>query len=118
MHGQIFISYRREDSLGSTGRLYDRLLNHFSQSQIFIDVDTIAPGEDFVEAIEHAVAKCNILLAIIGKDWLQINDRHGQPMLKNSSDFVRTEIRAALQRNIRIIPVLVEDALMPNPDDL
>ncbi|HET7896838.1 MAG TPA: SUMF1/EgtB/PvdO family nonheme iron enzyme, partial [Flavisolibacter sp.] len=88
------------------------------REQIFIDVDTIPPGEDFIDAIEKAVSSCDVLLAIIGKDWLQIKDRFGRRMLDNTSDFVRTEIRAALQRNIRVIPVLVEEADIPNPEDL
>ncbi|HET7897318.1 MAG TPA: toll/interleukin-1 receptor domain-containing protein [Flavisolibacter sp.] len=118
MNGQIFISYRRDDSLGSTGRIYDGLLDVFPREQIFIDVDTIPPGEDFIDAIEKAVSSCDVLLAIIGKDWLQIKDRFGRRMLDNTSDFVRTEIRAALQRNVRVIPVLVEEADIPNPEDL
>lgn len=118
MNGRIFISYRREDSQGSTGRLYDHLRNRFPQSEIFMDIDAIAPGEDFVESIEAAVGTCSVLVAVIGKNWLQISDRQGRPKLSNDSDFVRTEIRAALQRNISIIPVLVENALMPSPDDL
>ena len=56
----IFISYRRDDSLGSTGRLYDRLVEHFGADSVFIDVDGIAPGEDFIDAIEQAVGKCEI----------------------------------------------------------
>lgn len=114
----IFISYRRQDSLGSTGRLYDRLLNHFSSSEIFIDVDTIDYGEDFIVAIERAVSKCNILLAVIGKNWLECRDKDGSRMIDNPNDFVRVEIRSALLRNIRVIPVLVEDAKIPASTDL
>ena len=118
MNGQIFISYRRDDSLGSTGRIYDRLTEHFPPEQIFMDVDTIPPGEDFVKFIEKAVSNCHVLLAIIGRDWLHIKDRNGRRMLDSDADFVRTEIRAALNRNIKVIPVLVEDADIPSPDDL
>lgn len=118
MNGQIFISYRRDDSLGSTGRIYDRLLVYFPREQIFMDVDTIPPGEDFIQAIEKAVGSCDILLAVIGRDWLQIKDRHGRRSLENPKDFVRTEIKAALDRNICVMPVLVEEAEMPNEEDL
>jgi hypothetical protein len=121
MNGQIFISYRRDDTHGVTGRIYDRLLNSFERDQIFMDVDTISPGEDFVEAIEKAVSKCDIELVVIGKNWVTIS-RKGQRMLDNPLDFVRTEIRTALKRKIPIIPVLVENVLMPDinelPDDI
>lgn len=118
MTGQIFISYRREDSLGSTGRLYDRLRAHFKDYGIFIDVDTISPGEDFVEAVKKAVESCDVLIAVIGNKWLRITDKNDKRILDDDVDFVRTEIRAALQRKIKVIPVLVENALMPEPGDL
>jgi formylglycine-generating enzyme required for sulfatase activity len=118
MNGQIFISYRRDDSLGSTGRIYDRLLENFPAEQIFMDVDTIPLGEDFVEFIEKAVTKCDVLLAVIGRDWVTIKDRNGRRMLDSDGDFVRTEIRAALQRKVKVIPVLVENADIPSAEDL
>ncbi|MHA4847192.1 SUMF1/EgtB/PvdO family nonheme iron enzyme [Flavitalea antarctica] len=118
MNGQIFISYRRDDSLGSTGRIYDRLLEHFSAEQIFMDVDTIPLGEDFVEYIEKAVTRCDVLLAVIGRDWVTIQDRNGRRMLDSDGDFVRAEIRAALQRKVKVIPVLVENADVPSEEDL
>jgi hypothetical protein len=114
----IFISYRRNDSRASAGRLSDWLLRSYKQSEIFMDIDSIAPGEDFVLAIEKAVGKCDVLLAVIGKNWLQMNGNRGERMLDNPEDFVRTEIRAALQRNIRVIPVLVDNAEMPPPEQL
>jgi TIR domain len=118
MNDQIFISYRRNDSQGSTGRIYDYLIQHFQHSHIFLDVDTIAPGEDFIKSIENAISKCQISLVIIGKNWLEIADGDGVRMLENHSDFVRIEIRAALERNIKVIPVLVENAKMPSEKDL
>ncbi|HET9276903.1 MAG TPA: tetratricopeptide repeat protein [Flavitalea sp.] len=114
----IFISYRRDDSLGSTGRLYDRLVEHFGADSVFIDVDGIAPGEDFIDAMEQAVGKCEILIAVIGKRWLSISNESGKRLIDNPSDFVRIEIAAALKRGITIVPVLVENAQMPNPDEL
>lgn len=118
MTRQIFISYRREDSLGSTGRLYDRLRAHFKDYGIFIDVDTISPGEDFVEAVKKAVDGCDVLIAVIGNKWLKITDKNDKRVLDDEVDFVRTEIRAALQRKVKVIPVLIENALMPDSGDL
>jgi WD40 repeat protein len=71
---RIFISYRRDDTGGYAGRLYDRLVDHFGQEHVFMDIDTIEPGLDFVEVIEHAVGQCDVLLALIGRQWLTITD--------------------------------------------
>jgi tetratricopeptide (TPR) repeat protein len=118
MSGQIFISYRREESRWSARSLHDRLCRDFDRKQIFMDIDAIALGEDFVEAIETMVAKCDVLIAVIGNNWLISKDDHGNRRLDNPEDFVRMEIGAALKRKIRVIPVLVDGALMPQPTDL
>lgn len=122
MMSGIFISYRREDSIAQAGRLYDRLHAHFGSEKVFMDIDTIEPGEDFVEVIEQTLASCNVVLVIIGRQWLAPADTSGRRRLENSKDFLRLEITGALNRNIPIIPVLVSGAEMPNeydlPDDL
>ena len=118
MSGQIFISYRREESRWSARSLHDRLCRDFDPNQIFIDIDAIALGEDFVKAIETTVAKCDVLIAVIGINWLNSKDDHGDRRLDNPEDFVRMEIGAALKREIRVIPVLVDGALMPRSTDL
>lgn len=111
----IFVSYRRDDSSGHAGRLADRLVDHFGRNRIFVDIDTIEPGEDFVAVIENAVASCEILIAVIGQNWLSPS---GSGRLDNPHDFVRLEIATALRRDIRVIPVLVQRASMPKPKDL
>jgi hypothetical protein len=122
MSGQIFISYRREESRWSARSLHDRLSMNFDRNQIFMDIDAIALGEDFVKAIETTVAKCDVLIAVIGANWLTSKDRQGVRRLDNPGEFVRMEIATALSRDIRVIPVLVDGALMPFatelPDDL
>jgi TPR repeat protein len=118
MNGQIFISYRREDTAGFAGRLYDRLHGHFPQNEIFMDIDSIDPGLDFVEAIEASVGSCDLLLAMIGKQWLNAADEEGRRRLDNPEDAVRLEIATALKRGIRVIPILVEGAVMPRSVDL
>jgi TIR domain/Sel1 repeat len=115
---RIFISYRREDSGGWAGRLYDRFSQHFGRDNVFMDIDTIEPGLDFAEVIEQAVSSCDALVALIGRQWLTITDDAGRRRLDNPEDFVRLEIAAALTRKIRVIPVLVQDAPMPRPADL
>ena len=116
--GRIFISYRREETAYPAGWLFDRLTEQFSSSQIFKDVDSIEPGDDFVQKIIQAVTSCNVLLALIGKEWLTIKNENGQRRLDNPEDFVRIEIETALTRNIRVIPILVNEAKMPHAYDL
>src|ERR1041384_1092231 len=113
----IFICYRRDDSSGHAGRLFDKLVDHFGKERIFMDIDTIEPGEDFVTVIENAVGSCEILIAIIGRHWLS-STGEGPGWFDNPNDFVRVEIATALRRNIRVIPVLVQRASMPSPQDL
>lgn len=114
----IFICYRREDSAGYAGRIYDRLSLQFNPDQIFMDVDSIEPGLDFVEVIESAVSACDVMIVIIGKQWLKSDDSHGNRRLDNPEDFVRLEITTAIDRNIRLIPVLVQGVAMPRSSDL
>src|SRR6266545_1762647 len=113
----IFINYRREDSAGHAGRLFDRLSSHFP-GRVFMDIDTIEPGVDFVEVIENAVGSCEVLIVVIGREWLRLKDAAGRRRLDDPQDFVRLEVAMALERDIRVVPVLVEDAPMPRTEDL
>lgn len=114
----IFISYRRDDSAGYAGRLYDRLAAHFGDEAVFMDVEGIEPGTDFVKAIEGAVASCKVLIVLIGREWLSATDASGRRRLDDPHDFVRLETSAALKRDIRVVPVLVDQAIMPEQQDL
>ena len=107
----IFISYRREDTAGYAGRLYDQLCVHFGEQQVFMDVSAIEPGEDFVKVIESRVHACDAAVVLMGRNWLT-------KRLTEPGDFVFLEITSALQRNIRVVPVLVGDARMPALADL
>ena len=118
MNGQIFISYRREDASYPAGRLYDNLHTRFPQNEIFMDVDSIKPGIDFIETIEERVGSCDVLVAVIGKRWLSAADQEGRRRLDNPEDFVRVEVGTALKRGVRVIPVLVEGAPMPPASQL
>lgn len=116
--GRIFISYRRADSEGYAGRIYDRLALHFGNDAIFMDVDDIPAGVDFVKYLEKEVQSCDALIALIGKQWLNVKDEHGIRRLDDPNDFVRIEIATALKRDIRVIPVLLGGTQMPNVSDL
>ncbi|MEO6410175.1 MAG: toll/interleukin-1 receptor domain-containing protein [Burkholderiaceae bacterium] len=114
----IFISYRRDDSAPYAGRLYDRLSAHFGAGEVFMDIDQIEPGEDFVEVIERKVGGCETAVVLIGPRWLGIADEQGARRLDDAADFVRLEVAAALQRGVRVVPVLVGGANMPRAEQL
>ena len=114
---RIFISYRRDDASPYAGRLYDSLSARFPE-QVFMDVDALEPGIDFVERIEESVSSVDVLIAVIGRGWVGAVDRDGQRRLDRPDDFVRLEVAAALRRNIRVIPVLVGGATFPEPEEL
>jgi hypothetical protein len=115
---QIVINYRREDTAGHAGRLYDSLAQHFGSKHVFMDIDAIDPGADFTEVIAGAIDRSQAFISLIGKRWLAATDSSGRRRLDNPDDFVRIEIESALQRDIRVIPVLVQDVEMPSSDDL
>lgn len=114
----IFISYRRDDSEGQAGRLYDDLSRRFGDTSVFMDVTAIEPGLDFRKVIDHNVASCGVLLAVIGPGWLEAKDEAGQRRLDNPTDFVRLETASALKRDIPVVPVLVHGARMPRAEQL
>jgi TIR domain len=114
----IFISYRRSDSAPHAGRLHDRLCDYFGADKVFMDVDDIRPGADFGSLIGEKVASCDALIAVIGKGWLTRDEENGKSRLNDPTDFVRLEVEHALQRDILLIPALVEGAEMPRAEDL
>ena len=116
--GGIFISYRRQETRHLAGRLYDRLADRFGEAQVFIDVDSIKPGVDFAEEISRAVAACQVLLAVIGPGWLTAPGERGTRRLDDPDDIVRLEIEAALASGVRVIPILIDGAVMPGREDL
>jgi hypothetical protein len=115
---KIFINYRRGDSIGMAGRLHDRLAQTFGRDRLFMDVDHIPVGVDFVAHLNSQVAACNIILVVIGPNWLNAKDESGRRRLDNPEDFVAIEIAAALARDVRVIPVLVDGARMPRQSEL
>lgn len=114
----IFISYRRDDTEGEAGRLFDDLVAAYGDNSVFMDVAGINPGMDFRKAIDDNVAGCGVLLAVVGPVWTTITNAAGHRRLDDEDDFVRLEIASALARDIPVIPVLVHDAKMPRPEEL
>jgi len=115
---RVFISYRRRDSRWAAGRLYDRLAEVLGRENVFFDVSNIEPGEDFIAKISSIIATCDVLLVVIGEEWASARDSSGARRLEDPNDLIRVEIGAALKRNIRVIPILIDGAEIPREQDL
>jgi hypothetical protein len=115
---RIFINYRRDDTQGVAGRLFDYLALKYSRRELFMDVDAMKPGLDFAKQLDTQVSQCHVLLAVIGPHWLDAHDQAGKRRLDNEKDYVRIELGAALKRDIAVIPVLIDGAVMPSEDSL
>jgi len=109
----VFISYRRDETAAYTGRLYDTISEHVGKDRVFMDLDKIPGGVDFVVAMKRAIDSAQAMIVVIGPRWLTIALRNGRPRIQDPSDFVHQELALGLQRGIRIFPVLVGGATMP-----
>src|SRR5215211_1234758 len=118
MARKIFINYRRDDSRGIAGRLQDRLAQAFGRKNLLVGVDRLSGGVDFEVHQNNQVAACQVFVTVIGPNWLDAKDEAGQRLLHHPEHSVAIEISAALARNIRVVPVLVDGARMPNESEL
>ena len=120
---KIFVSYRRIDTAGITARICKLLRKRFGGDSLFLDVAPVfrdvrtVPLGDFRQAIRDYLDQCDVLLAVIGRQWMEATDFRGVHRLSDPADYVRMEIEAALARDIPIIPVLVDGVSMPQPSD-
>jgi hypothetical protein len=114
----VFLSYRRDDSRSASGRLMDHLQMALGTDRVFRDVDSIAPGLDFMAALERAIAGASVLLAVVGPKWLDLRDGAGRRRLDDPADMVRRELETALAAGVPVIPILVEGARMPAAEAL
>ena len=110
---KLFFSYRRVDSPDTTARIYERLVDRFGKKNIFKDIDSIGLGLDFRKKISDSVQKCDVILAIIGTEWLFCNDEKDNRRLDDPNDYVRIELEVGLERDIHVIPVLINHANIP-----
>lgn len=114
----IFINYRREDSAADAGRLFDDLGRRCRRDLVFMDLD-IPSGVDFRGVLAEKLAACDVILALIGPRWLEaMSPDTGKRRLDDPGDFVRIEIQIALEKNKKVIPVLLPGAKVPRPEDL
>jgi len=116
--GAVFISYRREDSEGQARALSLELVRLLGKESVFMDVDSIALGRDFRQVLQERLGSCDLMIALIGPGWLNAKDGSGTRRLDSPTDLVRQEIAAALKRNIPVIPVLLQGAQVPPPEQL
>jgi hypothetical protein len=115
---RIFISYRRDDAAGDAGRLADHLHRRFGADHVFLDIDTIGPGHDFVRVLRESLQQTAAVLVVIGPRWTSLLGADGTRRLDDPNDFVRLEVEAALGRDIPVVPVLVQGAPLPRKEDL
>jgi hypothetical protein len=115
---RIFLCYRREDTQDAAGRLHDQLVAAYGQDRIFMDIDSVPLGIDFVDHVTDQISRCAGVIVMIGKQWRTIKDKKRRRRLDNEDDLVRAEIRAALRQEIPVIPVTVQNAAMPTAHDL
>jgi len=118
MNPKVFLSYRRDDSAANARLIGDRLQRAFGRRPLFMDVDNVPLGVNFAKVVDDEIGKCEVLLAIIGRNWLRTQDDEGKRRLDNPGDFVRVEIATALRRNIRVIPILLDGATVPKANEL
>jgi hypothetical protein len=114
----VFLSYRREDASGHAGRLYDLLAARYGADRVFMDVDAIPLGSQFDETISRAIASCDVLIALIGRGWLQATDSSGHRRLDDPADFVRSEIESALEQGVVVVPATIQGAEIPRAEEL
>jgi len=114
---KIIISYRRSSSEWAALRIFDRLVAHYGRDSVFMDIDSIPLGSDFREHINKAVRESDILIAVVGLDWIGVRG-HGPNRIEEATDPVRIEVESALEQGIPVIPVLVDRATMPEVTDL
>jgi TIR domain len=113
MLGGVFISYRREESAFAARAIYDRVAQKVGRENVFLDVDNIDLGVDWFNVLTERVGACDALVAVIGRNWVSSADKDNQRRIDDPDDFVRIEIEAALKREVRVSPVLVDAWLCP-----
>src|ERR1700730_17730811 len=118
MTSGIFISYRRSDSKSDARSICQRLERTFGKGKVFIDVDSIRPGKNFQSVLKNDLEKCNSMIVVTGRRWLDLLGSSRPADSDTGHDYVRLEVASALERNLPVFPVLVDGAAMPEAKDL
>jgi hypothetical protein len=115
---KIFISYRHAETTFSISRIYDYLQTHLKNAQVFRDIASIPPGADFPSLITRHLQECDLVLIVISAQWTGIDPVTGKRRIDDPTDTVRLEVEAALNRNIPVIPLLIQDTEIPGSGTL
>ncbi len=115
---RLFLSYRRDDTGGRAGRLFDALVTRYGHDAVFQDVNTVQPGLNFVRQVEVAIKSSDVVLVVIGPQWLSSPAPEGGRRVDRPDDFVRRELTMALDADVRVVPVLVDGATLPLAGEL
>ncbi|MGB3441511.1 MAG: toll/interleukin-1 receptor domain-containing protein [Actinophytocola sp.] len=111
---RLFVSYRIDDSVYAAAAIADQLTKVFGAENVFRDRDALALGELYPKKIRRALERCDIVLAVVGPSWLDVRDSAGQRRLDDPDDWVRTELRMAFDRDIPVVPVLLDGTPLPD----
>ncbi len=114
----FFLSYRRADSQAMCDRIYAYLAQHYRRGKVFRDINSLLAGAQWTTILSRAIAGCETMLVVIGPHWLSATDASGQRRLDNADDMVRFEVTRALEIGTTVVPVLVDGATLPLPEDL
>lgn len=114
----IFINYRKDDSVYLAESLDRRLREVFGDERVFLDSSNLRPGIEFPDEIRRRLDESTVLLALIGDSWLNTEDAEGRRRIDDLNDWVRLEIRSALDRKITVIPVLLDGVRLPKTEEL
>ncbi|RPI45830.1 MAG: toll/interleukin-1 receptor domain-containing protein [Betaproteobacteria bacterium] len=114
----IFISYRRSESSGYSGRLFDRLRSALPDADVFIDVERIEPGQDWRAKLAERIRAADVVLVLVGDEWLSLRDESGRRRIDDPDDVTRWELESALAQGKRLVPVLLDDAAPLQPKEL
>src|SRR5262245_20644175 len=112
----IFLCYRRRDSARHAARIFDALNRRFP-GQVFQDVESIDFGADWTGELRESIRGADVLIVLIGPEWQSMAGARG-PRIADPADYVHIEVKTALEHDIRIIPVLLPGAEMPQPRTL
>jgi hypothetical protein len=118
LNAPIFVSYRRADSAAETGRLHSTILRELGKASVFMDTSSIEPGTEWPKELEEALQKAQIVIVVIGTEWIRISDEFGLRRIDQENDWVRREIEFALRENKKLLPLLVRGAKMPPSNKL
>lgn len=118
MRKRVFISYRRHQSKEVAVRVANYLRRILPEEFVFLDTTSIASGHDFPQVLRKAIDRCDVFLVLIETGWSELRDASQNRRLDDPADYVRIEVRLALEAGKTVVPILLDGAAMPRPTEL